>query len=259
MQVTSEMPILLSYLYNGISPHQSDGFCKFWSCQDYSFNVMNLMVMGHVATERYLLVFHHLFLNRHLIILHYLPMIGCVAYPVVLYVYLILFYPCTNQFDFTMITCGGPCYFYQATISIFDEFVNLVFPVMVSSVASLALLGRILRQKRRMQQHQMWRKNRRLVVQLLYIVFLHNVVWLPMVICSSILLFSTTAQPVLVALSINILPNGIYVVILLCPFVSLMGLPELWPNFTRRIRPWLTVHDSMKTTRHSAIVPANKH
>ncbi|CAF2746961.1 unnamed protein product [Rotaria sp. Silwood2] len=237
LQVISELPTILSYLRTNLVPIQLDFFCKFWACQDYSFNVMILMLMGFTAIERYLLVFHNQFLQQHLFVLHYMPIIFCIIYPIGLYTYLIFFYPCINQFTYTMITCGGPCYFYQTTISILDEFIDLVLPVAVSSLASLALLSRVLWQKHYMQQRQMWKKNRRLVIQLLYIVILYNIVWLPMIICSSIMLFSPVPQPFLVELSINILPYGIYIVILLCPFVSLMSLPELWPRHDPMIIP----------------------
>lgn len=260
LQVMTEMPTILTYLFNGVSPNESKSFCRFWAFQDYSFNVMILMLMALLAVERYLLVFHHLFLNRHLILLHYGPMAFCVVYPILLYAYFVFLYPCDPQFDYTMMTCGGPCYFYEPAVSTFDQFVNLVFPVFVSSTASLFLLVRVIRQKQHMQQHQIWRKNRRVVLQLLYIVILHNLVWLPMVTCSTIMLFSPTAQPVLVELSINILPYGIYVVILLCPFVSLMSLPELWPNFAQRIRPFLTTQQSKPlATKHSTVHGQSRH
>lgn len=250
--MTGEIPILLSYLYNGIVPNQSDGFCKFWACLDYSCNVIILMLTGHTAIERYLLVFHRLFFHHHLIFLHYIPIIFYCIYPMILYIYLIIFFPCINQFDFTMVTCGGPCYFYEITISTFDQFINLVLPVSISTCASSFLLYRVIRQKQRMQQHQMWKKNRRLVLQLLYIVILHNIVWLPMVICSTIMFFSTASAPTLIDLSINILPNGIYVVILLCPFITLISVPELWSQVHLRIFPLTITHRSM---RHTAQIP----
>ena len=237
MKVTTEIPILLSYLHNEIVPYQSDEFCKFWSWQDYSFNVMILMLTAHTAIERYLMVFHRIGFRQHQLIVHYLPMIFCCIYPIVLYFSFIFFYPCTNQFDYTMVICRGPCYFYQAAISTFDQFINLVLPVVISSVACVTLLVRVIRQKQRMQQHQMWRKNRRLVIQLLYVIVLHNIIWLPMVVCSTIMFFSPISNALLVDLSINILPMGIYVVILLNPFISLMSLPELWPQMNLRIFP----------------------
>jgi hypothetical protein len=194
---------------------------------------MILMLTAHTAIERYLLVFQHIFFHQHLIILHYIPMIFCCIYPILLYIYFIFFYPCTNQFNYTMITCGGPCYYYQPAIS---------------TLASFTLLTRVIRQKHHMQQRRMWKKNWRLVIQLLYIVILHNIVWLPMVICSSIMFFSTVSQSILINLTIDILPNGIYIVILLCPFISLLSLPELWPQFNQRILPLIINHNSLQHT-----------
>ncbi len=93
----------------------------------------------------------------------------------------------------------------------------------------------------------MWKKNRRLIIQVLYVVILHNVAWLPMAICSLILLF-TVSQPVLVDLIINILPIGLFIVALACPFAFLMGLPELWPQFPLRIFPLIRTHNSLRPT-----------
>jgi len=171
--------------------------------------------------------------------------------------YLIFFYPCINQFDFTQLLCGGPCYYFEPIISGLDLFIDLALPIAVSTLASIALLSRVIRQKHRMQQHQMWRKNRRLVIQLLYIVILHNVVWLPIVICSSIMLFSTVSQSILVDLSVNILPKGIYIVILLCPFISLMSLPELWPQFVPRMFPLARAHNSVRPIAQLPMVHTN--
>jgi hypothetical protein len=218
---------------------------------------MILMLTAHTAIERYLLVFQRIFFHQHLFVLHYIPIVFCCIYPIILYIYLIVFYPCINQFDYTMLTCGGPCYFYEPAVSTFDQFANLVLPVAVSTFASLVVLSRVIRQKNRMQQHRMWRKNRRLVVQLLYVVILHNIVWLPMVICSSIMFFSTGSQSILVDLSINILPNGIYVVILLCPFISLVSLPELWPQYVPRIFPLTRVHNSIRPRQQLPIIHTN--
>lgn len=238
-QVITELPILLSYLYNGISPALSDGFCKFWACQDYSFNVMILMLTAHTASERYLLVFHNAFFRQHLLILHCLPIIFCCIYPPLLYMYFIVIYPCTNQFDYTMVTCGGPCYYYEPIVSTFDQFVNLILPVAVSSLVSLIVLIRVIRKKQHMRQQRIWKKNRRLVIQLLYVVISHNVVWLPMVICSTIMYFGAASQEILLYLAINILPIGIYVVILLCPFTSLLSLPKLSVQTEARVVPQL--------------------
>jgi hypothetical protein len=248
---------VLTYLNNNIVSIQLDGFCKFWIWENFSFDSMILMLTAHTTIERYLLVFQRAFFHQHLMILHYIPIITCCIYPVILYIYFIFFYPCINQFDFTAILCGAPCYYFEPIISALDLFVDLFLPVAVSTIASIALLSRVITQKHRMQQHQMWRKNRRLVIQLLYIVILHNIIWLPIVICSSIMLFSTVSQPILVDLSINILPNGVYVVILLCPFISLMSLPELWPQLVPRIFPLIRAHNSVRPRVQLPMVHTN--
>jgi hypothetical protein len=252
-----ELPIVLSYLHNNIVSLQLDSFCKFWICEDYSFNVMILMLTAYTAIERYFLVFHHLFFHQHLIILHYIPIGFCCIYPIIIYIYLIFFYPCTNQFDFTIITCGGPCYYYEPAISTFDQFINLVLPVGINTLASTILLSRVIRKKQRIQQHEMWRKNRRLVIQLLYAVILHNIVWLPMVICSTIMFFSTVSQSIIISLAIDILPMGVYVVILLCPFVSLISLPEVWPKIDPRIFSLTTKHNTLRPTQQLPIIHTN--
>ncbi|CAF3621093.1 unnamed protein product [Rotaria socialis] len=151
-----------------------------------------------------------------------------------------------------MIACGGPCYFYQTAISTFDEFMDLVVPVAVSSFASLALLIRVIFHKHQVQQQHLWKKIDHWMrgasvtgedlagIQLLYNVILYNLVGLPMVIFSSIMLVSSVPQPFLVELSIYIiLPCSIYVVVLLCPFVSLMSLSDIWPQRSRPIIPLL--------------------
>jgi hypothetical protein len=214
------------------------------------------MLMSYTAIERYLLIFHRIFFLQHLIVLHYIPVIFCIAYPIILYTYLIFFYPCINQFDFTLTTCGGPCYAFETTISILDEFIDLVLPVVVSTLASLALLIGVLRQKLQMQQQHMWKKNRRLVIQVLYIIILHNVAWIPIVTFLLIMLF-TVPQPFLLNLAYDILPVGVYIVALACPFASLMGLPELWPQFAPRIFPLTGIHKSLRSTARLPMAQMN--
>ena len=235
-QVMLELPIVLYNLRTGTVFIQSDIFCKFWSCLDYSCNVAILMLMAFGSVERHFLVFYRPVLNAHLVILHYIPLALCIIYPTVLYTYLVFFYPCVNAFDFSLLTCGGPCYYYEAALSIFDQFANIVLPINVATIANIALIARVLHQKRRMKQQRMWKKNRRLIAELLSFVILHNIVWLPMLITSLMMFYSSSRSIILVQLNINILPYGIYVVILLCPFLLAMGLVDVWP---RKVSDWI--------------------
>ncbi len=82
--------------------------------------------------------------------------------------------------------------------------------MVVCTIANILLLIRILRQKHRMRQQQMCKKNRRLIIQLLSIVILHNIVWFPVIISLLIILFSPVSLPILIDLTINMFPYGCY-------------------------------------------------
>jgi hypothetical protein len=137
-----------------------------------------------------------------------------------------------------MITCGGPCYLYEPILSAIDTILDLALPLGVCTIANILLLIRVLRQKYRMRQQHMWKKHRRLLIQLLSIVILHNSVWFPVIICLLIIQFSPVSLPTLIDITINRFPFGYYMVVMLCPFISLIGLPELWPRvFNNAIQP----------------------
>ena len=210
---------------------RTDTFCQCWAHIDYSFNVAIIMLMSFGSIERYLLVVHRNVVQRHVIIMHYLPIVLCILYPFLLYLVLIFFYPCVNRFNFAMITCGGPCYLFETVASTLDQFVDIGLPLSSGAVANAMLFIQVLRQKRRMKIQRMWTRNRRLILQLLSLVLLHSLIWFPMLITTLIMLYSSSlSQPWLVQLNIDILPNGIYIVILLQPFISMLSLPEVWPR-----------------------------
>ena len=249
LQVIIELPIVLYNLRARTAMIRTDFFCKFWSWLDYSCNVSILVLMAFGSIERHMLVFHRNVLQKHVVIMHYLPIVLSFLYPFLLYMGLIFIHPCVNQFDFTMITCGGPCYLYEPTLSTFDQFANIALPVLIDTTANLTLGIRVLSQKRRMNQQRMWKKNRRLIIQLLAFVILHNIVWWPLLAITLVILYSPVTDPTLVQFNIDILPYGIYVVILLCPFVLILGLPEAWPRLFPR---WIQRHGTTHIVRPAA-------
>jgi hypothetical protein len=135
-----------------------------------------------------------------------------------------------NYFDYTGNLCGGPCYVFDQLPSTFDLLFNLALIEAIGVLANIVLVSRVLYKKHRMKQQNMWKKNRHLLIQVLSITVLHNIMLVLMVSFMLIELFSPTPQPVLVDLTFNVLQYGVYLVHLLCPFVSLVGLPELWPH-----------------------------
>jgi hypothetical protein len=142
---------------------------------------------------------------------------------------MIYIYSCVNYFDYTTNLCGGPCYVFNPLPSTFDLIFNLAFFEAIGVLTNIVLVSRVLHKKYRMKQQHMWKKNRRLLIQVLSITLLHNIMLFFMVIFMLIELFSLVPQPMLVDITFNVLQYGVYLVHLLCPFVSLIGLPELWP------------------------------
>lgn len=227
----------------------SDLFCTVWCYIDYVFNVVILMLICYGSIQRYLLVFHGHLVQRHVILFHYAPIVFCLVYPNLAYFGLIVLYPCVKQYDYTKVTCQGPCYLFERLPGSIDLLLHLTLPLSLCVLANLFLLIRVLLQKHRMKQQRKWKKNRHLVIQLLSIVIVHNLIWLPIIICLLHTLFAPAVDQVLIDLSVNLFTYSIYVVIMICPFVAMMGLPdvrlacqECIPKVLRLRRRRRTVH-----------------
>jgi len=147
---------------------------------------------------------------------------------------MIYIYQCTNYFDYTVNLCGGPCYVSDILPSTFDLIINLALIEIIGVSTNIFLVCRVLHNRYQMKQQNKWKKNRRLLIQVLSITLLHNIMLFLMVTFMLIELFSPTPQPVLVDITYNELQYGVYLVHLLCPFVSLVALPKLWPGSTLR-------------------------
>ena len=91
-------------------------------------------------------------------------------------------------------------------------------------------------------------KNRRLLIQVLSITLLYNLMLILIVSFMLIELFSPIHQPILIDLTYNVLQYGIYLVHLLCPFVSLVGLPELWPHSIIRLFRHVLINNTVQPT-----------
>ena len=117
----TDLPIALISLRTGLVPIQTPAFCLFWSICDYVLFVLGLMLMCYACIERYFLVFHRHFFKQHLILLHYVPILFFLLYSPLLYIGLIVIYPCERNFDYTKFVCGGPCYQYEVSATVFHQ------------------------------------------------------------------------------------------------------------------------------------------
>jgi hypothetical protein len=86
-------------------------------------------------------------------------------------------------------------------------------------------------QKRRAaSQRSVWHRSRRIIVQLISLSTLYTLVWLPCVLCFVATIF--TSRPWLSAFYGNYLSYYQYLSSLTCPFVCLLGLPEIRRTLT---------------------------
>jgi hypothetical protein len=124
---------------------------------------------------------------------------------------------------------------------------NITLPVVSGTIMNVIIAVRILYQKHLMKQKRMWTKNWRLVAQLIFFAIPQSLLWVSLCITTLIMLHATTKDPFFVQLNTNILPYGIYIIVLLCPFLLLLGLPEIWPRYFKRSRIGQTAIPSRRT------------
>jgi hypothetical protein len=96
---------------------------------------------------------------------------------------------------------------------------------LIGTIATTVLIVRVIVQKRRVGQREIWQRNRKMVLQLSSVSILYIVVWIPNILCYLIsLLFPV---PFAVELAADVLIYFPYISSLLCPFMCLVGLPEV--------------------------------
>ncbi|CAF3832241.1 unnamed protein product [Rotaria sordida] len=185
LSVTIDLSLTLNYLREGIVNPQSVSFCYFWMYIDYSLYASGMLLTTWASFERHILVFtlQYFRSSYKIIFVHYLPIIICLIYPFIFYIYTIYFYSCKNNIlNFHIILCGSPCFKRESYIlNWYDMLIHSVLPCTFIVTFSLALLIRVIKQKRRLQQKLFsWKKQRRMIIQLLSIACLYIIMNIPL-------------------------------------------------------------------------------
>ena len=166
-------------------------------------------------------------------------MIG-VAFVSVIYPCGVVFFGrCQESFDYGNQLCGGSCYQLDPALSTFDLLFAILLPLLLIIFCNCLLIFRVIYQKRRMLQRDMWRKNIRLVTQLLLVSVLHASVWMPVAIVIFITLFDSSAPPIVLDLQASfVLFNLVYISVLGNPVVSVFAIPEIKAKISELTRRW---------------------
>ncbi|CAF4116427.1 unnamed protein product, partial [Adineta steineri] len=110
-------------------------------------------------------------------------------------------------------------------LGLFDWFCNVFGPIIVGTVATMILIIRVILQKHRIGQRAIWQRNRKMVIQLASLSTMYIAVWIPDII--SYVIPIIVSNPLALDLASNVFCYFEYLAALLCPFVCLVGLPEV--------------------------------
>ncbi|CAF1394303.1 unnamed protein product [Adineta ricciae] len=175
--VTIDLSIALKFLYQGTVNPRSDAFCYTWVYINYILYVNGIYLMAWASIERHFLVFSPQYFRtfRQQLIRHYFPILLCLVYPIVFYIYTISFYPCAQVFNYQRLVCGSPCFKKASFIlNFYDQAMHSLIPCIIIVLFTVALVVRVIRHKRRIQGLLFsWKRQQRMVLQLLSIACLY--------------------------------------------------------------------------------------
>jgi hypothetical protein len=187
--------MLDSLRHSGYVPSATKAFCLIWWFIDDSLYSIQTVILAWASIERHILIFHSKYLTtkKQKIFYHYLPPMILMIYVFSFHASVLIFPPCENEFQFNVIECGSdPCYLGIQPLAIWDTVVNSVFPTLIIAIFNIALLYRVIAQKKRLRQPIQWRKHRRMSVQLLSLSAVYLFLNLPMTIIILIQLIQRT-------------------------------------------------------------------
>ena len=216
---------------------ESNLFCAIWTWIHYSINISNLILMAFACAERQWLIFrvNVMVTRRNRYAYHYIPITACMIYPWLFYFIYIFLYPCMPVYDYTQLLCLIPCYFLTPSIANLDTFLNNWIPIFAIPLLSAVLVIRYRYQKRRMRLPSFrWKRDRRMIIQLLSITVLYCFMWGPPQ--AATIYDNFFNGGVSTQFEVDYLYSLPYFVHLFYPFVVLLSNPELqWHN--QRVHP----------------------
>ena len=223
--IVIELPITLTFAYQGNIQPQSADFCSFWVACNYGLFAIGSHLMAFASIERYFLIFHEHFVRSWRWLIHYLPIFICILYPIIFYTCMLTIVPCENIYDYNAYICGNACYQLQMIEGTIDWVANGLLPIILITVANIVLIACVIYQKRSIQLANTWRKVRRMVIQLLSVSVIYSVVWIPFAIISliRIYIYPSFCQD----FSVYVLNYTLYLCPLISPFLSLVGMPNV--------------------------------
>ncbi|UJR19177.1 hypothetical protein I4U23_022307 [Adineta vaga] len=230
IQLVFDIPLSLSFYIHGYVSPPVPSYCIWWTFFEYIIYASSEYLIAIISLQRHIFIFYHNLLRKRwiAILLHHVPLLLCIIYPTIFYVYAIVLYPCDNtQWDFSSRVCGfANCYLmYGSILGSFDLVVNNSMPVFIDIISNIVLIIRVFLQKRRMQQSTRWRQQRRMLIQLFSVSGLYLVGWAPFL---TVYIVNVLIDPTFLNyVEQNYFGDLIYITYFFLPWMWLGFFPEL--------------------------------
>jgi len=239
-----EIPFYLAFIANsGIVKPSIPATCYIWWIVSLAMYNAGTLLMAWTAIERHIIIFKFQWLaaRRGRILAHYLPIAILLVYISGFYIYAFFFFPCEESYKYLLPICGAsPCYQADSFIGKWEFIVNNIVPSLLVAFMSIALLIRVVKQKRRLNRPNQWRKQRKMTIQLVSLSVLTVVFNIPLNIVSLARLcglpedFAVDAQ--------QYFYFSCYFLVFLFPYFCLISYPKLvlkvkWKILCRKVQP----------------------
>jgi hypothetical protein len=134
---------------------ESTIYCLIWNYFSYLNYYLNLYLTVWASIQRHILIFYHNLFNRNLkrFFFHKFPLILIFIYGIIVYMCLIIFDSCQNNFIMTKPWCGGICFIQDRIKYLYDWLINNVLPICLIIILNIILIIRVIRQKNRIKQN----------------------------------------------------------------------------------------------------------
>jgi hypothetical protein len=202
-------------------------FCEIWGLLDWGFYIVQTMVFAWATIERHILIFHDKWVStkKKRFFVHYFPLIFLLVYCFSLYSMIYFYPPCENSLINFNALCVLTCFQNSYVFYMWESIVHQIIPNFIIVLFSFALFVRILWQKHRMHQPIIWRKQRKMALQLLSISLLYIIFSFPLAVSTATNFINPVVNLTMDNWKYMILLS--YFTYLLFPFVCAMTLPNL--------------------------------
>ncbi|CAF1382075.1 unnamed protein product [Adineta ricciae] len=207
-------PLAIHYYRLGGNWHVQRPFSQLWTYSLFGFFPTQTVVFAWCTIQRHILIFHSQLLatKANRILVHYIPLVVVPMY-------------CLIYYALNIFISVHPICQYVDIQSTIDIIVHQITPIVIIITSTLALFFRFQRQRAHLRQSMQWRKQRKLIIQVLSIVTVFGIFQFPWAVLESWYLFGLPLSS-LDAVQNYMLFFNCYSVHLF-PFVCLGTIPDI--------------------------------